>query len=508
MSIDSPASPQTEAAETREVTETIVAISTPPGRGGIGIVRLSGPSALALAPHLVSVQAPLTHARAQFGRVLDPHRAGHPDEIFSIDDAIVTTFHGPHSYTGEDLVEIAAHGSPVILDALVRAALEIGRRLDLHVRPAAPGEFTQRAFLSGRLDLTQAEAVNDLIAARTLDQVRAAAQQMGGAISRRVAPAKESLLHIIALLEAGMDFASGELDDVDIVTPEAIAEAIEKSRAPLAALAASFRHGQVVREGLALALIGLPNAGKSSLFNCLLARDRAIVTSAPGTTRDTLEESLDLKGIPVRLIDTAGLRSENPGGPSVTVSSSRVRSEQAREEATDEISEAEALGIARSREALADADLILFLHDATHLLTREEEKLMAGLANRPHLLVQTKVDLLHPELPAAPELEKFLHTSTVTGEGIDDLRVAILQAANAEGALADSGALNNLRQQEAVSAAIAALETAATANSNKLPHELILVDLHNALRSLDTLTGNTTTDDILARIFATFCIGK
>jgi tRNA modification GTPase len=489
MSIDSPASPQTEAAETREVTETIVAISTPPGRGGIGIVRLSGPAGLTLVPHLVSVLAPLTHARAQFGRVLDPHRAGHPDEIYSIDDAIVTTFHGPHSYTGEDLVEIAAHGSPVILDALVRAALEIGRRLDLHVRPAAPGEFTQRAFLSGRLDLTQAEAVNDLIAARTLDQARAAAQQMGGAISRRVAPAKESLLHIIALLEAGMDFASGELDDVDIVTPEAIAEAIEKSRAPLAALAASFRHGQVVREGLALALIGLPNAGKSSLFNKLLARDRAIVTAAPGTTRDTLEESLDLKGIPVRLIDTAGLRGS-------------------KDREADEISEAEALGIARSREALADADLILFLHDATHLLTREEEKLMAGLANRPHLLVQTKVDLLHPELPPAPEMEKFLHTSAVTGEGIDDLRVAILQAANAEGALADSGALNNLRQQEAVSAAIAALDTAATANSNKLPHELILVDLHNALRSLDTLTGSTTTDDILARIFATFCIGK
>jgi len=491
---DSPATPQTEAAD---AGETIVAISTPPGRGGIGIVRLSGPAALALVPHLVSVKAPLTHARAQFGQVLDPHRAGHSDEIYSIDDAIVTTFHGPHSYTGEDLVEIAAHGSPVILDAIVRAALAVGRRLDLGVRPAEPGEFTQRAFLSGRLDLTQAEAVNDLIAARTLDQVRAAAQQMGGAISRRVAPAKETLLHIIALLEAGMDFASGELDDVDIVTPEAIAEAIEKSRVPLATLAASFRHGQVVREGLALALIGLPNAGKSSLFNKLLARDRAIVTAAPGTTRDTLEESLDLKGIPIRLIDTAGLRSE---------SGDATKKKSGRE--AEEISEAETLGIARSREALADADLILFLHDATRRITREEERLIAELATRPHLLVQTKVDLLHPEIPPSEELEKFLHTSALSGEGMDDLRLAILQAANADGALADSGALNNLRQQEAVAAAIAALDTAATANSNKLPHELILVDLHNALRSLDTLTGNTTTDDILARIFATFCIGK
>jgi len=484
---DSPASPQLEL---NDVAETIVAISTPPGRGGIGIVRLSGPSALALVPHLVTLTSPLTHARAQFARVLDPHRAGHPNETFSIDDAIVTTFHGPHSYTGEDLVEIAAHGSPVILDALVRAALEVGRRLELHVRPAAPGEFTQRAFLSGRLDLTQAEAVNDLIAARTLDQVRVAAQQMGGAISRRVAPAKESLLHLIALLEAGMDFASGELDDVDIVTPEAIAAAIEKSHTILAALAASFRHGQVVREGLALALIGLPNAGKSSLFNKLLARDRAIVTAVPGTTRDTLEESVDVKGIPVRLIDTAGLRGREVG------------------ESKEEISEAEALGIARSREALADADLILFLHDAMQRLTPEEEKLIAELDGRPHLLVQTKVDLLHPGLPLAGELKNFLPTSAVSGGGIEDLRIAILQTANADGALADSGALNNLRQQEAVTAAMAALDTAATANSNGLPHELILVDLHNALRSLDTLTGSTTTDDILARIFATFCIGK
>lgn len=487
---DSPTSIQSESAD---AAETIVAISTPPGRGGIGIVRLSGPSALALVPHLVTLSSPLTHARAQFARVLDPHRAGHPNETFSIDDAVVTTFHGPHSYTGEDLVEIAAHGSPVILDALMRAALEVGRRLEMHVRPAAPGEFTQRAFLSGRLDLTQAEAVNDLIAARTLDQVRVAAQQMGGAISRRVAPAKESLLHLIALLEAGMDFASGELDDVDIVTPETIAEAIEKSRAPLEALAASFRHGQVVREGLALALIGLPNAGKSSLFNKLLARDRAIVTSVPGTTRDTLEEQVDVKGIPVRLIDTAGLRS-------------REASEH--KNATEEISEAEALGIARSREALADADLILFLHDAMQRLTPEEEKLIAELDGRPHLLVQTKVDLLHPDLPLAGELKNFLPTSAVSGGGIEDLRVAILQAAHADGALADSGALNNVRQQEAVTAAIAELDTAATANSNGLPHELILVDLHNALRALDTLTGSTTTDDILARIFATFCIGK
>ena len=205
--------------------DTIVAISTPPGRGGIGIVRLSGPDALTIAAQLLHLTGPLddpkAHARARRARVLDPGNDAH-----TIDDALVTAFLAPHSYTGDTLVEIAAHGSPVILDAILRSALAHGARLALPVRLATPGEFTQRAFLSGRLDLTQAEAVHDLIAAQTLDQARVAAQQLGGAISRRVAPAKESLLHLIALLEAGMDFASGELDDVDIVPPAQIAAAI------------------------------------------------------------------------------------------------------------------------------------------------------------------------------------------------------------------------------------------------------------------------------------------
>jgi tRNA modification GTPase len=236
-------------------------------------------------------------------------------------------------------VEIAAHGSPVVLQAIVMAALDVGSRHDLTIRLAEPGEFTRRAFLSGRLDLTQAEAVHDLIAAQTLDQARVAAQQLGGALSRRGAPAKELLLHLIALLEAGMDFASGELDDVDVVAPEYIATAIATVRTPLEELAASFRRGQLLRNGAALALVGRPNAGKSSLFNRLLERDRAIVTPIPGTTRDTVEETLALGGIPIRLIDTAGLRI-----------------------AGDEpVDEAEQQGIARSREALADADLVLLV---------------------------------------------------------------------------------------------------------------------------------------------------
>jgi len=450
--------------------DTIVAISTPPGRGGIGIVRLAGPEALKLAGELLRLAAPLEHARARFAGILDPSDPGQ-----TIDDAIVTAFLSPHSYTGDDLVEIAAHGSPVVLEAILRHALSLGARL------ANAGEFTQRAFLSGRLDLTQAEAVHDLIAAQTLDQARVAAQQLGGAMSRRVAPAKENLLHLIALLEAGMDFASGELDDVDVVAPAQIAAAITSVHEPLAQLAASFRRGQLLRTGASLALVGRPNAGKSSLFNRLLDRDRAIVTPIPGTTRDTVEESLALGGIPIRLIDTAGLRLQS-------------------EPASDE---AEQQGIARSREALADADLVLLVVDVADAAAQIEElDRAASIEGRRHLVVYNKIDLLPNKSVVA------LATSALTGEGIEALRAAILHELQAEGALADAGALNNLRQQEAVTASLAALDAAQTANATGLPHELILLDLHSALRALDSLTGATTADDILGRIFSQFCIGK
>ncbi|WP_263380745.1 tRNA uridine-5-carboxymethylaminomethyl(34) synthesis GTPase MnmE [Granulicella paludicola] len=468
--------------------DTIVAISTPPGRGGIGIVRLSGPDALTVAGALLqlrhSLDAPQAHARATFARVLDPAslRSSGPER--TIDDCLVTAFHAPHSYTGDSLVEIAAHGSPVILGVLLRGALAQGAHSGLPVRLAEPGEFTQRAFLSGRLDLTQAEAVHDLIAAQTLQQARVAAQQLGGALSRRVAPAKDSLLHLIALLEAGMDFASGELDDVEVVPPAQIALYIEGARTPLAALAATFQRGQLLRNGAAIALVGRPNAGKSSLFNRLLERERAIVTPIAGTTRDTLEEALSLDGIPLRLIDTAGLHTA----------------------ASDA---AEQQGIARTYEALADADLVLHVLDATQPVTEDDQALLHSLSGRPHLVICNKVDLAEGEAIPDPLLSvTSLATSALTGLGLDDLRTAILAQFNAVGSLAEEGLLNNLRQQQAVTETLSALATAEAANEAGLPHELILVDLHHALQALDTLTGATTTDDILGRIFSTFCIGK
>lgn len=463
--------------ETGLELDTIAAISTPPGRGGIGIVRLAGPEAFRVAEALlemrgVELRAAESHARAYVVRVLDPEGGRQ-----TIDDAVVTAFHAPRSYTGDDVVEMAAHGSPVILEAILRGALAQGARL------AGPGEFTQRAFLSGRLDLTQAEAVHDLIAAQTLDQARVAAQQLGGALSRRVAPAKERLLHLIALLEAGMDFASGELDDVDVVPPPEIAEAIGAVHGPLKSLEATFRRGQLLRDGATIALVGRPNAGKSSLFNRLLERERAIVTPIPGTTRDTLEESLSLGGIPLRLVDTAGLRGM----------------------AADEV---EALGMERTHEAMADADLVVYVRDIS--VEDRSGLLEAPDAGRPHIVVHNKIDLLTEGagVPAAVREVAAIRTSAVTGAGLDELREAILKQLNANGPVAETGLLNNLRQQQAVTETLESLAAAETANASGLPHEVILMDLHAALRSLDSLTGATTTEEILGRIFSTFCIGK
>jgi tRNA modification GTPase len=453
--------------------DTIAAVATPPGRGGIGIVRLSGPEAWQIASRLVRLRRELEAGRAGLAEVVDPSA---PDGD-AIDEAVVTPFAAPHSYTGEDVVEIAAHGSPVVLDSLLRFALSFGARL------ARPGEFTERAFLNGRLDLTQAEAVHDLIAAQTLEQARMAAQQLGGALSRRVAPIKEQLVTLIALLEAGMDFAAGELDDVDVVSREQIRSTLAVVREPLERLARSYAQGHRLREGASLALVGRPNVGKSSLFNQLLERERAIVTPLPGTTRDTVEEATAVGGVPLRLIDTAGLRlaGESPAD------------------------EAEALGIARSREALADADVVVVVVDATAMLHDQETELLESLDGRPHLVVRNKADLVSVSASAAG---RGILTSAVTGEGVEELRSGILSLLHAGGEAAASGVLNSLRQQEAVGAALDSLGAAETANETGVPHEFLLADLHGGLRALDTLTGQTTSDDILNRIFSTFCIGK
>jgi tRNA modification GTPase len=449
--------------------DTIAAISTPPGRGGIGIVRLSGPQAPGIAAQLVELQQPLEHGRARLADVLD----GMGGQSERIDEALVTWFAAPNSYTTEDVVEIAAHGSPVVLELLLRRAMAMGARL------AEPGEFTQRAFLGGRLDLTQAEAVRDLIEAQTLTQARLAASQMGGALSRRVSPVKQALVELIALLEAGIDFAE---DDVDVAPGSEITRRIGELTRPLRALEASFARGRIVHDGLTLAIVGRPNAGKSSLFNRLVERERAIVTASPGTTRDLVTERISLEGIPLELVDTAGLR--------------------------EGLEEAEQMGIVRSREALADAALVLVVLDATQPLNDEEHRLLQAMQGRPAAVVANKCDLAESgtTVPGAGGVPA-LRTSALTGEGIGTLKEQILALATG-GAASEPGMLTSLRHHQAISTALAALEDAAQANVDGIPHEMILLDLYRGLGALDSLTGRTTSDDILNLIFSRFCIGK
>jgi tRNA modification GTPase len=454
--------------------DTIVAIATPPGRGGIGVVRLAGPDAVRIASHMLKLARGLEPNRAHFGELVDPATGDRLDEV------VVTYFAKPHSYTTDDIVEISAHGAPVVLRRIVDIALSQRARL------AEPGEFTMRAFLNGRLDLTQAEAVRDLIESQTLFQAKVAAQQLEGALSHRIAPIKQKLVELIALLEAGVDFAE---DDVSVMADAQILTRIAEIRAPLAQLESSFAYGKIVHEGLTLAIVGRPNVGKSSLFNRLVERERAIVTATPGTTRDLVTETVSIGGIPVQLTDTAGIR-----------------------ETTEE---AESIGIRKSLEAAADADLVLIVTEfsapdgSSEPLELDLLQRTAGL-NR--IVALNKADLRSGERVLTDQYRlnntPAVITSAVTGEGIDELRRSILQIVGGDGAQRESGFLTNIRQQNLVRDSLAALGAATTAVHSRVPHEMLLLDLYNALRPLDEITGATTSDDILGLIFSTFCIGK
>jgi tRNA modification GTPase len=476
--------------------DTIVAISTPPGRGGIGVVRLAGPEARQIALPMLRLRHELEPGRAAFGELVEPAcvaaglrpaRTGQ-SPVPTVDEVVVTFFQKPHSYTTDDIVEISAHGSPVVLRHIVELALERGARL------AEPGEFTMRAFLNGRLDLAQAEAVRDLIDSQTLYQAKVAAQQLEGALSRRLQPIKQKLVELIALLEAGIDFAE---DDVSVLPAEQIQQRIAAVRAPLQELAGSFAYGKMVHEGLTLAIVGRPNVGKSSLFNRLVERERAIVTATPGTTRDLVSETVALEGIPVKLVDTAGIRRA--------------------------LDEAESIGIRKSIEALVDADLVLVVLDASQARNAEDEELLEQVATRRGIAVENKIDLANGREPKAdganavpgdrgPSAANGLpvvFTSALTGAGIPELRTEILRQVSGEGgAQMESGFLTNARHGGLVENALHALDAASAAVTQNVPHEMLLLDLYNALRPLDEITGATTTDDILGLIFSTFCIGK
>ena len=455
--------------------DTIVAIATPAGRGGIGVVRLAGADAKKIALPMLRLKHDLDPGRAVFGELVEPddRRVG----TGRIDEVVVTYFAKPHSYTTDDIVEISAHGSPVVLHHIVELAMARGARL------AEPGEFTMRAFLNGRIDLTQAEAVRDLIDSQTLYQAKVAAQQLEGALSRRLQPIKQKLVELIATLEAGIDFAE---DDISVLPASQILQRISAVRAPLEELAASFAYGKIVHEGLTLAIVGRPNVGKSSLFNRLVERERAIVTASPGTTRDLVSETVAIGGIPIKLVDTAGIRRA--------------------------LDEAESIGIQKSMEALADADLVLVVCDASQPLAEEDQQLLTQAQERAAIVVENKCDLMHRARTteqSSANGNRAVRTSATTGQGIAELRNEILRHVTGDsGANAETGFLTNLRHQEKVRESITALGNARIAVETKIPHEMLLLDLYNALRPLDEITGATTNDDILNLIFSTFCIGK
>ena len=328
-------------------------------------------------------------------------------------------------------------------------------------RLAEPGEFTMRAFLNGRIDLTQAEAVRDLIESQTLYQAKVAAQQLEGALSRRLQPIKQKLVELIALLEAGIDFAE---DDVSVLPAEQILEHITAIRAPLEQLAASFAYGKLVHEGLTLAIVGRPNVGKSSLFNRLVESDRAIVTATPGTTRDLVTETVALGGIPVKLVDTAGIRRA--------------------------LDEAESIGIRKSMEALADADLVLVVLDSSEPAGAEDHRLLELVAQRTAILVENKSDKTSSQFQVPSSQLQRVRVSALTGEGIPELRAEILRQAGGESAGSrETGFLTNTRHQGLVRDSLAGLDAAANAVRSKVPHEMVLLDLYSALRPLDEITG-------------------
>jgi tRNA modification GTPase len=465
-----------------ESEETIVALATPPGRGGLGVVRLSGNRAVEIATGLIHLSSlPLETQRATLGGFSDPQSGRELDQV------VVTCFRAPHSYTAEDVVEVSCHGAPVILKFFVECCLERG------ARAAEPGEFTLRAFLNGRIDLTQAEAIRDLIESRTLYQARIAAQQMEGAVSARLKPHKQVLMDLIARLEAGIDFAE---DDVAVMEWEEILSRIGTIRTDLERLVEGYEYGRIVREGLSLAIVGRPNVGKSSLFNRLLNEDRAIVTATPGTTRDLVAESASVGGIPLRFVDTAGIR--------------------------EPAEEAERIGVEKSFQAIADSDLRLLVVDASEPWTEEDGGLLAKVSPLGPLLVACNKSDLPPRLTetevshfisgqstAAGSTVAMVWTSALTGEGLPRLRENILAlAAPADRPDGEGEFLTNLRHQQLIKDSLASLVRASKAAEGHTPHEMVLIDLYNALHALDTLTGASTTDDLLDIVFSTFCVGK
>jgi tRNA modification GTPase len=443
---------------------TIVALSTPRGRGAIAVIRLSGTDAIAIAQRMG-----LNEAEDRRAILTTLTR---PTNNETLDQVLLTCFRAPHSLTGEDVVEISCHGSPAVVRNIIDTTLELGAVL------AGPGEFTLRALSNGKINLAQAEAIRDLVAAQTDAAVKQASRQLHGELSNALGPLKEKLVEAIVVLESALEFVE---DDLPAVRAHEIETDLATVSAGVEKLAKTYAAGRLLQEGIKVTITGRPNVGKSSLFNGLIERERAIVTDIPGTTRDTLTEVIDLDGIPVILTDTAGLR-----------------------ETTDGI---ETLGMERTRRAMGDSDLVLVVLDGSAELGPSDHDLLSHTENSHRLIVRNKSDL--PEFAASCLGEpQAINVSARTGEGLATLRSSILASLSNNGIEDGSLLITNARHYDLLRSAQRELNDARAALRDRYSEELVLAPLHNALRFLGQITGETTTEDILSEIFATFCIGK
>ena len=442
--------------------DTIAAISTPIGECGIGIVRLSGREALPIVQRLFSRK--LENRRLVYGHIVDP------DSAEMVDEVLVAYMKAPHTYTREDIVEIDCHGGAIPLQRILGLALRQGARL------ANPGEFTLRAFLNGRIDLAQAESVLDVIQSKTQASLRLAMQGLDGKLSEPVREVRRSLMDILAYLAARIDFPEDEVAEQDVREP------LEKARSALQQLVANADAGMVYRQGVRTAIVGRPNVGKSSLLNRLLRQSRAIVTPIPGTTRDTLEETVNLKGVPFLLIDTAGIMESN--------------------------NVVEALAVERSRKAITQADFVLLVIDTSEPLTQSDRGLIDLLSEKTVLVAANKCDLpRRADMDELPWLQ--VSTSALTGEGLEGLETAMVNSVlGGKVVTSDTLLVTNPRHKEALQRAERHLRLARAALEENLPDDFVTIDLTAALNALGEITGEAVTDELLDIIFSRFCIGK
>jgi tRNA modification GTPase len=446
---------------------TIVALATPTGRSGIGVIRLSGADSLEIVRMLVRDKnfSP-TPRMALLQKLYDPETSD------ILDETIITYFQAPRSFTGEDVIEISCHGSPVILRQVIDLCLRLTARM------ADAGEFSLRALANGRMNLSQAEAIRDLIDAQTVAVARQSIRQMRGELSNQLQPLKDALLNVIVILESSLEFVEDDLPDFQT---EKIKSDLQKIIKALDKTALTFQAGKLLREGLKVALVGRPNVGKSSLFNALLGTERAIVTKIAGTTRDQLHEKFIINNIPISLIDTAGLRE-----------TSNV---------------VESIGVERSKRAMVDADLVVVLIDGSENLTDEDKKIIAQIEELNHLVAINKSDLSCNKIRHIDN-SKILRISAKTGFGLDDLKKAIIEPFASQEIENTGFLITDSRHFDLLLRAKLEIESSSLLIDDRISEEIILIGLHNALRYLGEVTGETTTEEMLTRIFSTFCIGK